>query len=267
MAHSRTGKARLLAQTGVSARRAPLSGKNFEFDTLAKSPGRTKVPRRVNGTTFKSAPVPKSIIFDVEGTLIDCADHIIQSWNQTLARFGYDFSIAELHRYSDMDPDDMLRILLPDAGGDQKNDIKSEQSRHYRATFLPEVKAFAGARALLSSLRRSGRRIALATTCQSEELATYLDLAGVPDLIDVVACGDDKARGKPHPDLFRLALGRLGERKNAVALGDTPYDAIAAGRAGIRAIGTTTGGFLSAELQDAGCQTVIRRLSELCEYV
>ena len=46
------------------------------------------------------------------------------------------------------------------------------------------------------------------------------------------------ARSKPCPDVFRVALGRTGAAPaNAVVIGDTPYDAIAAGRAGLAAIG------------------------------
>jgi len=74
--------------------------------------------------------------------------------------------------------------------------------------------------------------------------------------IDAVTCGEDVPRGKPHPDLFKLALKRLGV-ESGIAVGDTPYDAIAARRAGMRAIGLLTGGFSEAVLREAGCVDIV----------
>jgi phosphoglycolate phosphatase-like HAD superfamily hydrolase len=212
-------------------------------------------------------PATGSIIFDVEGTLVDCAFQVTESWQRTLQSFGHQFSHLALHTYSGMDTDDMLRLLLPDAGSAEKDAIKRAQGACYREVFLPTVNAFPGVRQLFQDLKRNGYGVALATTCQGDELTAYLDLTGVAEFIDAVACGDDPVRGKPHPDLFRLALGRLHARKNALAVGDTPYDAIAAGRAGIRAIGTMSGGFSLRELEDAGCYAVIGRLPQLLEFV
>jgi phosphoglycolate phosphatase-like HAD superfamily hydrolase len=212
-------------------------------------------------------PAAESIIFDVEGTLVDCAFQVTESWQRTLQNFGYRIAYPELHKYSGMDTDDMLRVLVPDLVGAKKDVIKSAHGACYREIFLPSVNAFPGVRPLFQELKKSGYRIGLATTCQGDELTAYLDLTGVTEFVDAVACGDDPVRGKPHPDLFRLALGRLQTRKNALAVGDTPYDAIAAGRAGIRAIGTMSGGFSLRELEDAGCYAVIGRLSQLHEFV
>jgi phosphoglycolate phosphatase-like HAD superfamily hydrolase len=232
-----------------------------------QSSGRPEPRQRVNGKPLKIRPAAPGIIFDVEGTLVDCAFQVTESWRRTLQDFGYSLSALELHKYSGMDTDDMLRVLLPDAAGDEKDNIKSAQGSSYRQTFLPTVNAFPGVRALLEKLRRAGHRIGLATTAQGDELAVYLELTGAGEFVDVVACGDDKVRGKPHPDLFRLTLGRLGVRKNALAVGDTPYDAIGAGRAGIRSIGTMSGGFSLRELEDAGCYAVVGRLQQLPEYI
>ena len=232
-----------------------------------QSSGRSAPPKRANGKPLKIGPAAPGIIFDVEGTLVDCAFQVTESWRRTLQDFGYPLSALELHKYSGMDTDDMLRVLLPNAASDEKDNIKSAQGNSYRQTFLPTAYAFPGVRALLEKLRRAGHRIGLATAAQADELAVYLELTGAREFVDVVACGDDKVRGKPHPDLFRLTLGRLGVRKNALAVGDTPYDAIGAGRAGIRTIGTMSGGFSLRELEDAGCYAVVGRLQQLPEYI
>ena len=67
----------------------------------------------------------------------------------------------------------------------------------------------------------------------------------VADLVDAVACGEDVKHDKPDPALLQLALARLGARpeQSLVMIGDTPYDALAARRAGVAAIGMLSGGF------------------------
>jgi phosphoglycolate phosphatase-like HAD superfamily hydrolase len=53
---------------------------------------------------------------------------------------------------------------------------------------------------------------------------------------------------------------------DAIAIGDTPYDALAAKAAGMRAIGVTTGGFSPADLRKAGCSAVVGSLTELSGF-
>ena len=53
--------------------------------------------------------------------------------------------------------------------------------------------------------------------------------------------------------------------KDCIALGDTPYDAEAAGKAGMRTIGVTSGGWTHDELLSAGCVEVYESVAELLE--
>ena len=64
-------------------------------------------------------------------------------------------------------------------------------------------------------------------------------------------------KSKPAPDIFQVVLKRLKlEGADAVAIGDTPYDASAAGKAGIATVGVLCGGFTEASLREAGCVDV-----------
>jgi phosphoglycolate phosphatase-like HAD superfamily hydrolase len=59
---------------------------------------------------------------------------------------------------------------------------------------------------------------------------------------------------KPAPDIFEVVLKKLKiERSDAIAIGDTPYDASAAAKAGIQTIGVLCGGFTEDLLRQAGC--------------
>ena len=68
---------------------------------------------------------------------------------------------------------------------------------------------------------------------------------------------EDAEQSKLAPDIFHVALKKLGlAGTEAVAIGDTPHDAQAAGKAGIPTIGLLCGGFTESELRKGGCVAV-----------
>ena len=68
----------------------------------------------------------------------------------------------------------------------------------------------------------------------------------------------------PTPDIFESTLEKLGLHGSKVlALGDTPYDAEAAGKAEIYTIGVETGGWSEKELLNAGCVEVYKDVADL----
>jgi HAD superfamily hydrolase (TIGR01549 family) len=205
---------------------------------------------------------PPSFIFDVEGTLIDCVPQILECWQSVLKANGHDLSVETLQSYSGMDPNDMLAELIPGESEARKTQMIKQQGKEYRDSYLPRVKKLPGVRELLQELKKRGHAIALATTCDSAELGHYRTLMEADDLIDAIACGDDVKHGKPHPDLFGLALKRLGETA-ALVVGDTPYDAIAATQTGTRPLGLLSGGFSRAKLLNAGCVAVFENPEHL----
>jgi HAD superfamily hydrolase (TIGR01509 family) len=109
---------------------------------------------------------------------------------------------------------------------------------------LPLVRPFSAVPNLLRRVREAGHAVAIASSAKKDELAKYLDIAAITDLVDVTTSSDDVEESKPAPDIFETALDQLGIKgSDAVAIGDTPYDAIAAGKAGIATIGVLCGGF------------------------
>jgi HAD superfamily hydrolase (TIGR01509 family) len=211
--------------------------------------------------------VAPALLFDVEGTLVDCVGQTLESWRETLADFGLSVSIEELHAFSGMDGGEMLDLLQRESRKTlgPKKEILREQGLRYREKFLPTVAPFPGIRSLFETARQAGWRIALATSCQPDELKYYGAMLDISDLVEAVACGEDVQRGKPHPDLHRLALRRLDvDGREAMAVGDTPFDATAAAQAGIAGVvGTLTGGFSVAALQAAGCGLVVEQPADL----
>jgi len=183
-------------------------------------------------------------IFDVEGTLVDAMMPTLRCWRETLAQFGHDFSLAELHRLAGMDGDEMLALLLPDVAKPTRKEIVEQEGKRFREEYLAHIGAIPGVRPLFEQLKRGGCRIALATDCQEDQLRHYLDVTGIESLVDAISCGDDIKHGKPAPEVIELALRRVkAGRKPSVMVGDTPCDAQAAVKAGVTAVGVLTGHF------------------------
>jgi HAD superfamily hydrolase (TIGR01509 family) len=205
-----------------------------------------------------------TFIFDVEGTLVDAVMPTLRCWRQTLAAFGYELTLADLHACSGMDGSAMLAQLLPDVPKRVREEVIKRQDARYRGEYLRHLAAFRGIRALFEELKRQNRRVALVTDGRKDALQHNLDLTGAEDLVDACVCGDDVRHGKPDPGLVQLAQRRLGAgRRPAVLIGDTPFDAEAARRAGMRAVGVLTGHFSVGVLREAGCAAVFRDIAAL----
>jgi HAD superfamily hydrolase (TIGR01549 family) len=206
---------------------------------------------------------PINFIFDVEGTLVDCTAQVLNCWMIVLKNWGVSVPPEKLATYSGMDPEDMLEKLVPALADKDRKSLIAEHEQEYHNAFLPSVRAFPHVRELFKALKQRGHRIGLGTTCDRKELGHYRRLMDADDCIDVVACGEDVKKGKPHPDLFKLAVSRFPAGGTPLAIGDTPYDAEAARRIGIEAIGVLTGGFSEAVLREAQCGAVFRDPGDL----
>ncbi len=204
---------------------------------------------------------PIAIIFDVEGTLIDCASQTLECWRQVLGEFEHSFRRDELQPYSGMDSSEMLQCLLPKEPRERRQEMLKRHGDLYRERYLHSVRPFPAVFDTFKALAKRSVKVGIATTCTREELAIYDKQMRVLKFAAAIACGDDVQHGKPHPDLFRVVLRRLGvaDRLRVLSVGDTPYDAKPAIELGLHAIGVLTGGFSREELQKAGCGCVLER--------
>ena len=78
-------------------------------------------------------------IFDVEGTLIDCAPQCLRCWHETLASFDLPVPMVSLQRLSGMDGDEMLAVLVPRLDESARKKILTAEGERYRAVYLPQA--------------------------------------------------------------------------------------------------------------------------------
>jgi HAD superfamily hydrolase (TIGR01509 family) len=202
--------------------------------------------------------LPKAAIFDVDGTLLDSVDLHALAWHEAMEKFGHDVSFEQARGQIGKGGDKLIpHFLTQDAQRDHGKEMEEWRGKRFKTAYLPLVRPFSAVPDLLQRVRDAGLRIAVASSAKKDELEKYLDIAGIADLVDVTTSSDDVEESKPAPDIFEAVLKKLGMGGgDAVAIGDTPYDAAAAGKAGIRTVGVLCGGFTEDSLRQAGCVQV-----------
>ena len=205
------------------------------------------------------------VIFDVDGTLVDSVDLHATAWRDAFKRFGRDVALEEVRRQIGKGADQLLPVFFTKeelAGfGDVLEEYRAEL---FKRAFLPRVRAFPKVRELFRKIAGEGQRIALASSANKDEVAYYKNLARIDEFVTAETSADDVKRSKPHPDIFAVALSKMGVRKDDVlVVGDAPYDAEAAMKLGLKTIGLRCGGFPKQDLIRAGCFAIYRDPEEL----
>jgi phosphoglycolate phosphatase-like HAD superfamily hydrolase len=202
--------------------------------------------------------MPRAAIFDIDGTLVDSVDLHASAWQEALVKFGHDVTFEQARSQIGKGGDQLIPMFLSEAEQkDHGEEMKEWRGKLFKSKYLPLVRPFSAVPELLRRVHRAGLKVAAASSAKKGELEVYLDIACIKDLVDVATSSEDANRSKPAPDIFLVPLKKLGiEGPEAVAIGDTPYDAAAADKAGIPTIGMLCGGFTEVELRKGGCVAV-----------
>src|SRR6201985_3015144 len=179
----------------------------------------------------------KAAIFDLDGTLLDSVDLHALAWHEAMLKFGHDVSFEDARSQIGKGGDKLIPVFLTaDEQRDHGKELEEWRGKRFGAEYLPLGRPFSAVPDLLRRVRDAGLKVAIASSAKEDELVEYLEIARIPDLVDLTTSSDDVEQSKPAPDIFEVVLKKLGiQGANAVAIGDTPYDASAAGEGGIRA--------------------------------
>ena len=210
----------------------------------------------------------KAVIFDIDGTLVDSVDLHARAWQEAFAKFGHSIAYAALRSQIGKGGDQLIPVFLSKQEQEHYGEELDEyRGKLFKAKYLSHVKPFPRVRELVQRVKDDGKQIALASSAKEEEVDVYKRLAHIEDLIEQQTSADDAERSKPHPDIFQAALARLHDvsATEAVTIGDSPYDAIAAKKLKMTSIGVLSGGFPEQDLRAAGYDAIYRDCAELLE--
>ena len=177
-----------------------------------------------------------SVIFDMDGTLLDTQRIYVDAWESAGREQGIKGAGAYLPAVCGMNREGWSRYLLdrhPDIDLEKFNCATIEYARVYG-----EVKFKKGARELLDYLKGRGVRIGLASGTSRPSIEEHLGELGAREYFDAIAGGSDVKRCKPAPDVFLLCAERLGvSPSDCIAFEDSENGIRSAHSAGMRVIG------------------------------
>jgi HAD superfamily hydrolase (TIGR01549 family) len=208
----------------------------------------------------------EAVIFDIDGTLLDSVDLHAQAWREAFTHFGHEIPFDQIRAQIGKGGDQLLPVFLSPEELEEKGKALEEfRGALFKQKYLPKVRPFSCVRELFQKLEANDQHIALASSAKPDELKTFEQIANIEDLVGVETSSGDAERSKPHPDIFEAALDRLGKvrREEIVVVGDSPHDAEAAGKAGLRTVGVLCGGFSEVALREAGCIAIFADPADL----
>jgi HAD superfamily hydrolase (TIGR01509 family) len=188
----------------------------------------------------------RAALLDVDGTLLDSVEAHAAAWVEAIRVAGHRPPPLEAMRaLIGLGADKILPYALSiDRYDAEWHRITAIRHEIFVDRYLPDVRPFPAVRQLVQQMRRSGWIIVVATSAAKKEVDALLARSGILDLLDHIVHATGYVRSKPDPDIFNRALHRSGGSRDAsVVLGDTPYDMMAAARAGLRSVAVRSGGW------------------------
>ena len=200
----------------------------------------------------------KTLIFDLDGTLLDTLKDLQISVNFALKSYNYSQKSLEEVRNSVGNGLRMLiRRSLPQDANDAAVDAGlSAMKAHYRQHCHDETTPYKGVPELLSRLQAEGYRMAIVSN-KADAMTKELHRVFFPQQIAVSVGETELLRRKPAPDMVFAAIHQLGsDPEDAICIGDSEVDIQTAENAGLPCLCVGWGFRSEAELQAAGAQKI-----------
>lgn len=208
----------------------------------------------------------RTILFDLDGTLTDSGEGIINCATLALNHFGLPVPDRETMRVFVGPPLDetFIKFGVP---ADKTDEAIAVYRSRYTTVGKFENKPYPGVEQLLQNLKRQGHRLFVATSKpegMSVEILEKFDLAKYFEKI----CGAtlDGSRSK-KADIITYLLEKSGETENAIMVGDTAYDVIGAKAHGMPAIGVSWGYGKVEDMESAGALVIAHSMEELYDIL
>jgi beta-phosphoglucomutase len=193
----------------------------------------------------------RAVLWDLDGTLVDSAEQHWQAWRDTLEAAGLGVTPEQFRETFGQRNDAILSQWLG-AGvpADRRRTIGDAKEARYRdlvagggLTPLP------GAGEWVRRLARAGWRQAVASSAPRRNVEVVVAALGIAEHFGALVAAEDVTHGKPAPDVFLAAAGRLGvPPARCVVVEDAPAGIEAARRAGMASIGVGPAGFAPADV-------------------
>lgn len=182
------------------------------------------------------------MIFDLDGVLVDSSAFHQESWRLVGLERGFEMTDELFWRTFGMPNRQILPLLLSRELADQEvAELSERKEEAYRQLAAGRMQALPGSRELVRAVAEAGLRVALGSSTPMSNIRVVLDALGIREHFEQIVCSDDVTHGKPHPEVFLKAAGKLGVAPNRCAvIEDAVVGVEAAKAAGMRCIAVTT---------------------------
>jgi HAD superfamily hydrolase (TIGR01509 family) len=184
----------------------------------------------------------KAILWDLDGTLVDSAEFHWQAWRDICDAEGAPISYEQFVQSFGKRNDLIIRGWLGDDVETERMTRMSEaKEAHFRGLVRAHgVSPLPGVREWVTRLADEGWRHAIATSAPRANLDTLVDVMDMRRYFGACVAAEDVAHGKPDPEVFLVAAGRLfAAPQHAIVVEDAPMGIEAGRRAGMRTIGVS----------------------------
>lgn len=207
----------------------------------------------------------KAVLCDLDGTLLDSNHFHAAAWQRTFENFGFAADYQAIVKQIGKGGDHLIPAFVPEDRVEAlQEDLKNFRTDLFHREYMDRIVPFSDAKNLLKRMRQEGLRISVASSTNKEDLHAFLMLLRIHGLVEQHTTADDAQKSKPEPDIFEASLKKLEiGPDDALALGDTPWDVEAAGKAGVKTVALTCGGWTEEDLRDAGAIAVYRDPADL----
>ena len=214
---------------------------------------------------------PAAFLFDLDGTLVDSVYEHVLAWREALEQVGIELSVWRIHRRIGMSGGLLINALLRETGTEITAKLVEQVQRRHTEAYArrsSQVRPLPGAKELLKYLTESKVPWTVATSGRMAAARSGLEAIGVDPAHVPVITRDQVQHAKPDPDLFIAGSNRLGvDVADAVVVGDSVWDLLAARRARALGVGFLSGGYGREELERAGAYRVYDDPADLLRHL
>lgn len=211
----------------------------------------------------------RTLLFDMDGTLIDSVKGVYRSLNHALAATGLPpLPRSEAKKYLGPPLDYSLRTYMG-LQGEQFRQVWDGYAAHYRTHGLRYTVPVPGMPGLCAALKAKGFRLAIATCKPYDYCGPTLELCHFPDCFEVVSGSFHNGVPEEKQAVIREALRLLQCRpQEALMIGDRAIDVLGAREVGVPCLGVEFCGYAAPnELTEAGAIAVVKTVADLEKYL
>lgn len=210
-----------------------------------------------------------TIIFDLDGTLLDTLDDLADSVNYALSQYNYPAkSTEDVRRFVGNGVKRLMTLSVPE--GEKNPHFEScfqNFKSHYELNIQNKTVPYAGIPELLRALHAANYKLAIVSN-KPDRAVKHLTEQNFSQYIQVAVGETANVRRKPAPDSVFRALKELGSTQaQAVYVGDSEVDVQTAGNAGLICVGVTWGFRDRAVLEAEGADYIIDHPNELLKIL